>query len=184
MYYYGEESAMNKREKKVAIIKNYIGNISGSWPTYSYGMIPKEKVANACSTYAGAVQPKDVFGLVDTSISGNGKKGLLFTEYYIYYNNGFWGNQGKVSYKEVNESRTIPSALFDAAYNRQALIDLVSALAYIEGGTVQATINSLEKSIVGATDKVQSVSDTISKAADFVNALADMFGGGNGTTEK
>lgn len=175
---------MNKREKKVAIIKNYIENISGSWPTYSYGMIPEVKAANACSTYAGAVHPKDVFGLVDTSISGNGKKGLLFTEYYIYYNNGFWGNQGKVSYKEVNESGTIPSALFDAAYNRQALIDLVSALAYIEGGTVQATINSLGNSIDGAADKVRSVSDTIDKAVGFVNALADLFDGGKGVTRK
>lgn len=175
---------MNKREKKIAIIKNCIGNISCDWPAYSYGMIPAVKAANACSTYAGAVQPKEVFGLVDTSISGNGKKGLLFTEYSIYYNNGLWGNQGKVSYKQVNESGEISSALFDAAYNRQALIELVSALAYIEGGTVQATINSLEKSIVGATDKVQSVSDTIGKAADFVNALADLFGGGNGTAGK
>jgi len=175
---------MNKREKKAAVIKSYIGNISNSWPTYSYGMIPEVKAANACSTYAGAVHPKDVLGLVDTSISGNGKKGLLFTEYCIYYNNGIWGSQGKVSYKEVNEDGTIPSSLFDAAYNRQALIDLVSALAYIEGGAVQATINSLEKSIVGATDKVQSVSDTIDKAANFVNTLVDLFGGGNGTTEK
>ncbi|MCM1500885.1 MAG: hypothetical protein NC124_20700 [Clostridium sp.] len=175
---------MNKREKKVAIITNYIGNVSNSWPVYSYGKIPETRAANACSTYAGAVHPKDVLGLVDISISGNGKKGLLFTEYYVYYNNGFFGNQGKVSYKEVNESGTIPSALFDAAYNRQALIELVSALAYIEGGTVQATINSLDESIAGATDKVRSVSDTISKAADFVNALADLFGGGNGTTGK
>lgn len=175
---------MNKREKKVALIKNYIGNISNSWPTYSYGKIPEAKAANACSTYAGAVHPKDVLGLVDISISGNGKKGLLFTEYCIYYNNGFGGEQVEVSYKAVNERGTIPSTLFDAAYNRQALIDLVSALAYIEGGAVQATINSLEKSIDGATDKVRSVSDAISKAADFVNALADLFGGGNGTTEK
>lgn len=175
---------MNKREKKVAVIKSYVRNISNSWPAYSYGMIPEVKAANACRTYAGAVHPNDVFGLVDTSISGNGKKGLLFTEYYVYYNNGLWGNQGKVSYKEVNESGEIPSALFDAAYNRQALIELISALAFIEGGTVQATINSLEKTIVGATDKVQSVSDAIGKAADFVNALADLFGGGNGTTEK
>ncbi len=50
-----------------------------------------------------------------------------------------------MSYKEVNERGTIPSALFDAAYNGQALIDLVSVLAHIEGGTVQATITKSGK---------------------------------------
>ena len=79
---------MSKRERKKELIKKYIKNAAGGWSAYSYGNIPKQLVKNACTSYAGAVQYDDVLGLIDITITGSGKKGMLFTSQRVYYDYG------------------------------------------------------------------------------------------------
>ena len=139
MIYQGEKSAMGKQDKKIAAIKKYIGNAAGDWPGYAYGNIPKEKARNACTSYAGTVGYGNILGLIDTTILGNGKKGILFTENKIYYDNGMLGSRGSVSYKSIYESGSIPSGLIDITYNTNALKELISMLACIEGESFQSS---------------------------------------------
>ena len=135
---------MGKKEQKIGAIKRYISNVAGDWSSYSYGNIPKEKARNACSSYAGAVQPQQILGLIDISVTQNGKKGIIFTENRAYYDNGLFGERGYVSYKSVNENGTIPGGIFGASYNKQALKELISILSQIEGQNLQNSIDDFK----------------------------------------
>lgn len=155
---------MGKREKKIEAIKKYIENVAKNYPAYTYGNIPSDKARNACNSYAGTIQPNDILGLIDITISNNGKKGLVFTEHKVYYDNGLFADRGSVSYKSVSEKGTIPNSLFGSAYNKQALIELVSLLSNIDAETFWGTI---EENINTANEIV----DVVEKIGDFFNRL-------------
>lgn len=178
---------MGKRERKTEAIKKYIGNISGNWTAYSYGKIPKSIALNAINTYAGAIQYQDILGLVDITVLGNGKKGMLFTEHKIYYNNGMLESNGNVSYKQINETNSIPAELFGCAYNRQALKELVSILAGIEGESVQGTVDDINNAINNTLDNVskniQSLGNTLEKVGSVAGALFSLFDLGDSSKE-
>lgn len=71
---------MGKREKKIAVIQEYLPRCNSVYPCYVYGRIPSELINNACMTYAGNVRKEDVFGLIDETVFSSGKKGFLFAE--------------------------------------------------------------------------------------------------------
>ena len=164
---------MGKREKKIEVIRKYINQVGGtSWPGYAYEKIPKSLASNARYAYAGAIQTQDILGLVDITITGNGKKGIVFTEYKAYYDNGFLENRGSVSYQEIYESGKIPGGILGTSYNKQALIELLSKLADIEGANLGGTVNETLDSL---TQGVQTVTDTIGKVARLFNSVVTVF---------
>lgn len=163
---------MGKRERKIAVIQKYLKNVAGNWESYTYGKIPKSIAINACSAYAGTVELTNILGLIDITIRGNGKKGLLFTEHKIYYDNGVLGANGSVSYKSVYDRGSMPSGLLDSTYNTQALKELVSILAGIEGETAIGEINNR---IDNLNEGVQSVVEVIGKGADLINSVLSIF---------
>lgn len=167
---------MGKKERKVEAIKKYIGNVAGTSPAYFYGNIPKVQAANACSFYAGAIQPQDILGLIDITLTGNGKKGMVFTENYIYFDNGAFSSKGKVSYREVHERGKIPGDLFCAFYNRQALIDLVSLLSNIEGESVQTKLGDVNNALNSINNTVEQANATINSVLNIFNNVASLFG--------
>ena len=68
---------MGKRERKIEAVKEYIDGAAGTWPGYAYGNIPRNLATAACRSYAGAVQAEDIIGLIDITVLGNGKKGMV-----------------------------------------------------------------------------------------------------------
>lgn len=164
---------MGKREKKIEVIRKYIDNVGGTtWPGYSYGKIPKTQALNACRAYAGAVQVQDILGLVDITVTENGKKGIVFTEYKAYYDNGFMAERGSISYRSIHENGTIPGGIFCSAYNKQALIELLSMLAQVEGTDIGDTVND---TIDELTQGVQTVAETVDKAVNLFKNIASLF---------
>ena len=131
---------MSKRQQKIDVIKKYISNAGGTWPAYSYGNIPSKQLSNACYSYAGAVEKKDVLGLIDITVLGNGKKGMLFTENKIYYDNGALGSKGSISYMSISDRKSMPQDMLDSKYNQTALWEMISKLAHIEGATIAGTV--------------------------------------------
>lgn len=170
---------MSKRERKKELIKKYIKNAAGGWSAYSYGNIPKQLVRNACISYAGAVQYDDVLGLIDITITGSGKKGMLFTSQRVYYDNGMLENRGNVTYKQIADNGTIPGDVFGKAYNKQALLELLSGLSKIEGENFGSKMNDINSSIDSLNNGVQQISDTINKGMDLANAIIKLFDSGN-----
>ncbi len=165
---------MSKRQQKIDIIRKYIGNASGTWPAYSYGNIPHDKLSNACRSYANANSTEDVLGLIDITIAGSGKKGMLFTEDIIYYDNGMMGSKGSISYKSLYKSlrddNCIPGAVIGSTYNQTALKEMIITLAYIEGKTF---VDSVENTI----DNIDGIVGTID---NWINKLDTIFGDDNG----
>lgn len=165
---------MGKRERKIEVIRKYIANAGGTWVGYAYGKIPEDKAINACNSYAGAVNYKDILGLIDITIFGNGKKGMIFTERRIYYNNGLMGGLGSVSYEEIYKSNKIPGDICDGTiYNQNAMVEMVSMLANIEGTSVQDTVNSTMDNL---EQGIQDIADTIEKGKELFNAIKGLFG--------
>ncbi len=172
---------MSKKSRMIEVMNNYLKNVpsSSSWDTYTYGKIPRSLVSNACNSYAGAIQYDDVIGLVDTSVMSNGKKGLLFTEYKVYYNNGLLGYQGSISYQKIYDDGSMSTNIFDAAYNRQALKEVLSKLAYIRGETVQSTVQGINKDIDDLTNTVGSIIDTIDRLGSLWGSIKDAINSKN-----
>ena len=153
---------MGKRERKIEAVKKYIDGAAGAWSGYAYGKIPKSLATAACRSYAGAVQAEDIIGLIDITVSGNGKKGMIFTESNIYYDNGMLGDRGAVSYQKIHETGRIPGEVLSSTYNSNAMKELVSILANIEG---EDTIKEIEK--------------TVGAGIALFGALVELFSGGS-----
>lgn len=171
---------MGKREMKITSVQRYLSNVAGSYSSYTYGKIPSSNARNACSTYAGAVRPEDILGLVDITILGDGKKGLLFTEYAVYFNNGLLGNSGKISYKQIYESGSIPNDIFCTHYNQQALIELLSLLATIEGEEggwqrFNRSLTTLSCHLSNAESAVDQIGQTVNSAIGVMEGISNII---------
>ena len=78
--------------------------------------------------------------------------------------------------KSVNENGTIPGGIFGASYNKQALKELISILSQIEGQNLQNSIDEINNKLDDFSQGVQTVTDTIDKAADLFNSVLNLFG--------
>lgn len=158
---------MGKREKKIELIRKYIHNVSSS-STYAYGSIPSSVASNARISYGGSISNSDILGLVDTSITGSGKTGLIFTEHRVYYNNGMFGSRGYISYRDIMNTGKISGDIFSNDYNRQALIELLSRLAEIEGKDLGGTLEDVNKAIDGISKTMDDVEVLVNKGLDLL----------------
>lgn len=156
-----EGEIIGKRERKIEAVKEYIHGAAGTWSGYAYGSIPQKLATAACRSYAGAIHPKDIIGLIDITVLNNGKKGMVFTENNIYYDNGVMGNRGSVSYRKIHETGKIPEGVMDSTYNSIAMKELIGILANIEG-----------------EDVIQEIGDTIDAGIALIETFAGLFGGG------
>lgn len=167
---------MGKRERKIEVIKKYIKNVAGTWPAYSYGNIPRNLANNACSSYAGSIQYDDIIGLIDITVLGSGKKGMLFTLQKVYFDNGLLDKQGSISYKYIYEKGAVPPDVCGSSYNNQALVEVLSELARIEGENFESKMNNINSSIDSINHGVNTIVDTISKGADLLDSILNIFG--------
>jgi hypothetical protein len=174
---------MGKKEREIQLIKKYIKNVAKGWPAYTYGNIPKSLANNACSEYAGAAQYDDIIGLIDITIAGNAKKGMLFTTSRVYYNNGLFGSTGSVSYKQMCEDNAVPSGVLDVSYNKEALLELLAGLSEIAGDNFQSKINNINSSIDGFNQGVNSIVETLEKGADLMDSIMKIFGTSDDNSE-
>ena len=144
----------DKRERKKAIIKKYLPNCS-SWDVYTYGNIPKSKIDGACGAYAGKVNYDDVFGLIDETVFGSGKKGFLFTP------DGFYcDGSNKISkYADGISYKSLPSS-----YNVTAMNEMLEKLYEIENEPSGWDIAGML--VGGAFDFLQALSEETSNAAE------------------
>ena len=108
---------MGKREKKIAVIQEYLPRCNSVYPCYVYGRIPSELINNACMTYAGNVRKEDVFGLIDETVFSSGKKGFLFAEDGFYHSD----DNSICRYDEGINYLSLPSSYNLAAFNETYL---------------------------------------------------------------
>ena len=167
---------MGQLEKKIEVIEKYIGSVASTWDTYSYEEIPKRKAVNACCEYAKGITWQDIIGMVDITVTGNGKKGMVFTESEVFYNNGFLENSGSITYKSIRKTKKIPGGIFSTYYNKEVLITMLSELANLEGVTLQSGIDGLNNSLTAWSQEMQNASDTIDETTQNITQTIEAFG--------
>lgn len=137
---------MGKRNKKAEVITRCIENSVNNWYWAINGAIPKEKFFNACRSYAGNVNYNDAIAIIDETILGSGKKGMLFTENGVYYSTYSGGKYFPYSEPVQFQSRS--------GYNCIALNEMIEELYTIEvspsgfeilGGIIGGAINILNE---------------------------------------
>lgn len=145
----------DKRERKKAIIKKYLPNCSSTWDVYTYGNIPRSKIDSACRAYAGKVNYDDVFGLIDETVFGSGKKGFLFTP------DGFYrDNRNKIAkYADGLSYESLSSG-----YNVTVMNEMLEKLYEIENEPSGWDIAGML--VGGAFDFLQALSEETSNAAE------------------
>lgn len=166
---------MNKRQTKIELVRKYIKNINVNGVAYTYLNIPKDIANNAISSYASSVRYKDIIGIIDTSKTGNGKKGLLFTEYKVFYNNGMMRKKGSISYNLIYENRGVPAEIINPDYNKQNLVELLNELSVIESDSVQNQIRKIGAAFDDINHEAKEFTETLESGLNLIKSVFDLF---------
>jgi hypothetical protein len=180
----------SKRERKQQVLSQYLPNCNSLYNCYSYGHIPRDKFYNACRSYAENMDYKDCIGLIDETLFGSGKKGMIFGV------DGFYADshRGIMLYKDGIRYNSLPSS-----YNITAVNEMLNKLYEIEteptGWDIAGAIfdssmnflqslsdNSEETTKGNETDNncgeaLSGLSETFSKINDALQTLADICDG-------
>lgn len=76
---------MGQHEEKIELLRKYYTQISTSFAFHIKGDIPSKKIDHALKKFANGLDRDTVIGFYDTTISGSGKNGYIFTDDKIYY---------------------------------------------------------------------------------------------------
>ena len=76
---------MATHEQKIELMRKYASNIATVSGFFVKGSIPIKRMDNALKTFAIGMDRTTVIGFYDTSLTGNGKSGIIFTDDKIYY---------------------------------------------------------------------------------------------------
>lgn len=69
---------------------------------YFYPEIPNNIASNAITAYAPDINLGDIVALYDTSVRGNGKTGMIFTDSYLYFKPILWKGD-KIKYTAIQD---------------------------------------------------------------------------------
>lgn len=81
----GEEKTMNDHEKKIELMRKYYLDIRTNFAFHIKGEIPSKKIDKALKSFASGMDRKTIIGFYDTTVTGNGKSGYIFTDTKVYY---------------------------------------------------------------------------------------------------
>lgn len=80
-----EEKTMTDHEKKIEIMRKYYKEIETSPEFFIKGEIPSKRVDNALEKFASGMDRNSMIGFYDTTVTGSGKSGYIFTDTKVYY---------------------------------------------------------------------------------------------------
>ena len=94
------------QQQKIELLRKYAYKIGSKGIFHINGDIPIRKIENAIKKYANGLDRDTVIGLFDTSISGNGKSGYVFTDSKVCYQN-FLERPQKLWYDDIESVEII-----------------------------------------------------------------------------
>ena len=74
---------MDLHQQKIALMRKY-GYKIGAYSVFFTENIPPQKIDNAIKSYANGLDKDTIIGLYDTSFTGSGKSGYVFTDTKVY----------------------------------------------------------------------------------------------------
>lgn len=75
----------NNHDKKIDVMKKYLGKIVTGFTYHLGGKIPTQIIENAVKKFAFGMDSTSIIGFYDTTLKGSGKNGYIFTDDKIYY---------------------------------------------------------------------------------------------------
>ncbi|MCD7814606.1 MAG: hypothetical protein LUH20_11290 [Lachnospiraceae bacterium] len=119
---------MFEKKDKIEIIKAQLQSClaTESAAYFTYGNIPRKRFQGAARKYAAGVAYESVIGLVDTTVMGNGERGIVFTLDGVYYRE-LLQSPGYCSYKDSKKFPQLNEIYFDNANLGKMLIALSHA---------------------------------------------------------
>ena len=76
---------MSSHDEKIELMRKYYSDIKTNFNFYIESNIPSKIIDNAIKTFALGMNIKTVIGFYDTTITGSGKNGYIFTDTKVYY---------------------------------------------------------------------------------------------------
>lgn len=154
-----------KISKKRDIVRQSIESctLSSSYQAYYYDNLPDKVFYNAKKNYAGNVCKEDVLGLIDVSVFGSGKRGLLLSVEGIYYRKSSSVAE-YIAYKDIAK---------DTIINMFALEDAVFG---VSTSVWKTKVGKLNKKISRISDKNDAIfaDETISDERRRFNDVKKM----------
>lgn len=157
---------MANRERIITILRNQLRScIPSMYSIYVDENIPPNKCRNAINSYAPQITESDVIALVDETIFGSAKTGVLFTETGFYYNGGYKKYSDNVQFKNfrnydtVTKFNTMLSELYKADKHK-------SVSDRIDGAN--NTIDTIDQAI----DKIKVGFNKVKKWYDFLESIS------------
>ena len=124
------------QQQKINLLCKYSDKIRDKYDFYAKDDIPVKIIENAIKKYANGLDRNTIIGLFDTSITGNGKSGYVFTDTKVYYQNMF-ERPKKLWYDDIESVEMIGEKEKD---NENAIVFYL-----YDGTTAQWTDYSLNK---------------------------------------
>ncbi len=140
-------------EEIIKMMDKYAPSIGVSCNAYSMNNLPSDKVSNAINKYAKGANKELVIGLCDTSATGNGESGILFTEKGFYYSKA----KKQIQYEQINGFMDIGDRLIielksgksieiqESLINNKELKNYLNAAQFLSGKSGQRIKRKMQK---------------------------------------
>lgn len=136
----------SKKQEKIEIVRRKINDCSKytTDKVYYYGNISDKVFYRAKESYAKMLTKNEVLGLIDTSITGNGKVGMILTEKGIHYKD-ILENPGYISYDDIIVNEKLLDSKLGDKYNLRSLKNMIKEITAVDCMSVDELLDSVEQ---------------------------------------
>lgn len=151
-----------KISKKRDIVRQSIESctLSSSYQAYYYDNLPDKVFYNAKKKYAGNVCKEDVLGLIDVSVFGSGKIGLLLSVEGIYYRKSSSVAE-YIAYKDIAKDKYIVARKLGDVCNAKKLSEMVKKIMAVDRYTPDELIDKINDTVTQTDIAAHRVKETV-----------------------
>ena len=151
-----------KISKKRDIVRQSIESctLSSSYQAYYYDNLPDKVFYNAKKKYAGNVCKEDVLGLIDVSVFGSGKIGLLLSVEGIYYRKSSSVAE-YIAYKDIAKDKDIVARKLGDVCNAKKLSEMVNKIMAVDRYTPDELIDKINDTVTQTDIAAHRVKETV-----------------------
>lgn len=157
-------------QKKRDIVKREIDNCAKYTTdrTYFYGNLTDKAFFAAKQNYAGKVNREMVLGMIDNTITGNAKNGLLFAVDGIYYKR-LMESPGYISYSDAAQNNRLLSAKLGEDFNIRCISKIVNKIDAVDNLTLNEVLEKANEKVMDLDKTIDSVNEVLSTAQGLFN---------------
>lgn len=163
-----------KKQEKIEIVKRRINDCTKytTDKAYYYGNISDKVFYKAKTSYANMLSKSEVLGLIDTSITGNSKVGMILTEEGIYYKDS-WENPGYISYNDIAANEKILDAKLGDKYNLKSLKNMIKEINAVDCLSADELLDVMQQGLENLDDLYEKGKGIWEEIRNMMNKLGN-----------